>query len=110
LKIGPLPELPAPVQTAIYRLVQESLHNATRHSSASTVNLSLKAADGQIRLFVEDNGVGFDVPAAFAKPNAFGLTGMKERAALLGGDFQVRSQPGKGTRIEVRLPDPTRRL
>lgn len=110
LKIGPLPELPAPVQTAIYRLVQESLHNATRHSSASTVNLSLKAADGQIRLFVEDNGVGFDVPAAFAKPNAFGLTGMKERAALLGGDFQVRSQPGKGTRIEVRLPDPTRRM
>ncbi|MCL6543688.1 MAG: GAF domain-containing sensor histidine kinase [Bryobacteraceae bacterium] len=110
LKIGPLPQLPPPVQTAIYRLVQESLHNATRHSSASTIKLSLKAADRQISLNVEDDGVGFDVPAALAKPNAFGLTGMKERAALLGGEFQVRSQAGKGTRIEVRLPDPTRRM
>lgn len=110
LRLGPLPELPPQVQTAIYRLVQESLHNATRHSSASTVKVSLKAADRLISLNVEDDGVGFDVAAALAKPNAFGLAGMKERAALLGGDFQVRSQPGKGTRIEVHLPDQTRRM
>lgn len=110
LNLGPLPELPLPVQTAIYRLVQESLHNATRHSSASTINISLKAADGKIRLNVEDDGVGFNVEAALAKPDAFGLTGMKERAALLGGECRIRSRPGQGTRIEVRLPYQTRRL
>lgn len=110
LKLGSLPQLPLPVQTAIYRLVQESLHNATRHSSASTINISLKAADGEIRLNVEDDGVGFNVEAALAKPDAFGLTGMKERAALLGGECRIRSRPGQGTRIEVRLPYQTRRM
>jgi signal transduction histidine kinase len=102
--IGSLPRLPAQIQTAIYRLLQECLNNAVRHSSASTVNISLKSADEHISIEVVDDGKGFDVEAALAKPGAFGLTGMKERVALLGGDLRIRSRPGKGTRIRVRLP------
>jgi two-component system sensor histidine kinase UhpB len=102
--IGSLPRLPAQIQTAIYRLLQECLNNAVRHSSASTVNISLKSADEHISIEVVDDGKGFDLEAALAKPGAFGLTGMKERVALLGGDLRIRSRPGKGTRIRVRLP------
>jgi two-component system NarL family sensor kinase len=96
--------LPMPIQEVIYRVAQECLQNITKHSQATTVNLSLQAADKRIRLSVTDNGVGFEAETMGSKPMSFGLAGMRERAALLGGTLVVRSKPGKGTSVRLELP------
>ncbi|HRS75022.1 MAG TPA: GAF domain-containing sensor histidine kinase, partial [Anaerolineaceae bacterium] len=95
---------PKPVEVAAYRLAQEALHNAVRHSKASRINLSVVSADDALRLTVEDNGTGFCVEQALAKAGSLGLAGMRERVALLGGEFHLRSRPGHGTKISVLLP------
>jgi signal transduction histidine kinase len=92
------------VQEVIYRVTQECLQNILKHSGATHVNLSLRSADKSIRLRVSDNGAGFSTEEAFAKPMSFGLAGMRERVALLGGTLTVRSRPGKGAAIAVELP------
>jgi signal transduction histidine kinase len=104
LHAGPLRDVPPQTASAVYRLVQECLNNVTRHSSASCVNISVDSADGELRLVVEDDGIGFCVQEALAKRGSFGLAGMSERVALLGGEFHVRSLPGRGTRISIELP------
>jgi signal transduction histidine kinase len=96
--------LPRETATATFRLVQECFHNIAKHSRASTVNLSLHSTDELLRLNVEDDGVGFDVKAALEKQGSFGLAGMRERVALLGGKFEILSRPRRGTRISVELP------
>ncbi|MEO7652004.1 MAG: sensor histidine kinase, partial [Bryobacteraceae bacterium] len=96
--------LPRETEIITYRLVQECYNNIAKHSSASTVNIHLSSTDNVLELRVEDNGVGFEVEAALAKRNSFGLSGMIERVALLGGKFQIRSLPNRGTRIAVELP------
>ena len=87
-----------------YRLVQECFNNIAKHSSATTVNIHLTSTDHAVELRVEDNGVGFQVEEALERRNSFGLSGMMERVALLGGSFDVQSFPSKGTRITVQLP------
>jgi signal transduction histidine kinase len=62
------------------------------------------SADEELRISVEDDGIGFHVEEALAKPGSFGLTGMNERVALLGGKLQVDSRPRRGTRVSIRLP------
>ncbi|RPI11640.1 MAG: sensor histidine kinase, partial [Acidobacteriales bacterium] len=109
LHLAPPRELGEQAKTAIYRLVQECLSNVARHSSALNVNISVTSADGRIRLCVEDDGVGFRVEEAAAKRGSFGLAGMRERVALLGGKFHVHSQPGQGTRVCIGLPLPVKR-
>jgi len=96
--------LPREIEIATFRLVQECFHNIAKHSHASTVNLSLHSSDGLLRLCVEDNGAGFDVKTASEKPSSFGLAGMRERVALLGGKLEIASRPRHGTRISVELP------
>jgi signal transduction histidine kinase len=66
----------------------------------------LRSADGVLRLNVEDDGVGFQVEEALARRDSFGLAGIRERVALLGGRFDIRSSPGKGTKIKIELPIP----
>jgi len=88
----------------MFRLVQECFHNIAKHAEASTVNLSLKATDGLLRLNVEDNGVGFELKTALSKQNSFGLAGMRERVALHGGKFDIVSRLNRGTKILVELP------
>ena len=95
-------------QEVIYRVAQESLQNVTKHSQATYVRVSLRKADKFIRLSVTDNGAGFNAESARTKPMSFGLAGMRERAALLGGTLQVRSSPGKGTTVTVELPPVSR--
>jgi len=90
-KLGPLAKR---TEMIVYRLVQECFNNIAKHSMANTVNLSLSTADGYLRLNVEDNGVGFHIEEAFAKRESYGLSGMRERVALLGGTFQIESTPG----------------
>jgi signal transduction histidine kinase len=96
--------LPHETETAIYRVVQECYHNIAKHSGASHVNLLLRSTDTLLELNVTDNGTGFDVDGAVAQPKSFGLKGMRERVALLGGSLKIRSSPGHGATIAVRLP------
>jgi len=87
----------------LVRIACEAVANAARHSSASTVRVELRNGD-RIRLRVVDDGVGFDPgSAAPAGAGRFGLASMRERAAALGADFEIRSVPGTGTAVEVRL-------
>ena len=88
----------------IYRVAQEALHNAARHSRASHVNLSLRAADKTIKLSVADDGAGFDANTAPSRSLSFGLAGMRERAVQVGGRLRVRSAPGQGTAVTLELP------
>ena len=99
-----LPALPHEVEIATFRLVQECFHNIAKHSKASAVNLSVLCTDELLRLNVEDNGVGFELKAALQKQSSFGLAGMRERVALLGGSFAIRSRLEHGVRISVELP------
>jgi signal transduction histidine kinase len=92
------------VQEVIYRVAQESLQNIAKHSQATHVNLSLRSADEYVRLSVSDDGAGFCAETAVKKPMSFGLAGMRERAALLGGTLVLRSAPGKGTSVILQMP------
>mgnify|MGYP005838311267 CR=1 FL=1 len=104
LRMGRLPALGARTELLLYRLAQECLNNAAKHSGASAVNLSLRSADGEVRFLIEDNGAGFSDRAG--RPDSFGLAGMRERVALAGGRLVVESRPGEGTRIEANIPAP----
>lgn len=96
--------LPRETEIITYRLLQECFNNIAKHSSATTVNIHLSSTDQSVALRVEDDGVGFRVEEALERRNSFGLLGMMERVALLGGAFDVQSLPGKGTRIAIHLP------
>jgi signal transduction histidine kinase len=96
-------ELGQEVEIAIYRSVQESLHNISKHSQAKQCRLQLEVGGGQARLSVEDDGIGFPRPGN-TSGRTFGLVGMRERIAALGGKVRIRSQRGKGTRVRVVLP------
>jgi signal transduction histidine kinase len=110
LQVARLGRLPKRTETVLYRLVQECCNNIARHSAASDVNISIRTADGEVKLRVEDNGVGFKIEEALAKRGSFGLAGMRERVALLGGDCEIRSGPGQGTSIWIRLPIPSQEV
>jgi signal transduction histidine kinase len=89
-RLGPIPK---GLEVITYRLVQECLNNIAKHSFCSNVNISLSSADGKLRLCVEDDGVGFRVDEALQKQGSFGLAGIHERVALLGGHCEIDSRP-----------------
>ncbi|MEO6119464.1 MAG: GAF domain-containing sensor histidine kinase [Terriglobales bacterium] len=90
-------------ETALYRIVQEALHNVAKHAQASHVNVVMDRHEDGIHLLVEDNGVGI-FPKSNFRGNSFGLAGIKERVAMLGGKVRVTSLKGQGTRIEITVP------
>ena len=95
------------VEITIYRAVQEALTNISKHAAAATVSVILEREGDTLRLIVEDDGKGFDADAALlesAGGGRFGLLGMRERLALVGGTLEVESQPGSGTTIYARVP------
>ena len=107
LHLAKMGVLPQQVEVISYRLLQECFNNIGKHSGATHVNISLASADGKLRLVVDDNGVGFNIDEALAKRESFGLSGMRERVALLGGEFHVESRTEgtkKGTKISIELP------
>lgn len=87
----------------LFRILQESLTNITRYAQANRVDVSLGLRDGQFWLEVKDNGQGFD-PTAARQKKSYGLLGMQERAIALGGQVEIDSTPGQGTRISVTIP------
>lgn len=93
LQVGELGLLPKQLEVIVYRLVQECFNNIAKHSRCANVNISLRSADGVLRLLVEDDGVGFNVEEAFRKTGSFGLGGIRERVALLGGRCDISSRP-----------------
>jgi len=92
------------IETVLYRLSQEALTNALKHSQAKHFRLSIIKGYPQIIFLAEDDGIGF-VSNAFDQPkNGLGLLSMRERAAMLGGKFSLRASPGEGTRIRIEIP------
>lgn len=96
---GPVPDLPVDVELAIYRIAQEALTNAVRHARASEVTVSLNPTDRELELSVTDNGTGLpeDVTAGG------GVTGMRERAMLIGAELAIETVPGAGVAVTLRL-------
>ena len=96
--------LPSHLETAVFRIVQEALTNVARHAGVEEVTVRLWMDDSHLRVQVEDKGTGFDVAQALAACVSNGLSGMRERAELLGGEFTLESSRGSGTRLTVELP------
>ncbi|MGH2884566.1 MAG: HAMP domain-containing sensor histidine kinase, partial [Solirubrobacteraceae bacterium] len=94
-----LPAMASDVELAIYRIAQEALTNVMRHSTASEVTVALSRSDSELVLRVSDNGQG--LPEAVSEGG--GLTGMRERAMLIGGDLRIESDPGSGVAVSLRL-------
>lgn len=96
--------LPRPIETALYRCVQESLTNVARHARAKNVSIRIKQDNGHILVRVKDDGVGFDPEKQSISSDSIGLTGMQERVKLLSGQFSIDSSSGQGTSIMIRVP------
>jgi PAS domain S-box-containing protein len=97
-------DIPSPLKTVIYRILQEALNNVAKHSRADLIQLTLEKSDSRIELKIQDNGVGFDLAKTISlKPSqrGFGLASMRERAGLSGAAFDIVSTVGKGTVIRV---------
>jgi len=94
--------LPEEAETHLFRLAQEALTNVARHSGARNATVVLASQGGEVRLSIRDDGRG--LPAAGAGARGMGMIGMRARARSVGGDLSVRSKPGQGVEIEVRVP------
>jgi signal transduction histidine kinase len=101
----PVGRMGADSELATYRIVQEALSNAIRHSGASRVAVSLEAKDHVLRAEVRDDGRGFATDRPFSdEGQGLGLVGMRERARHVGATLEIDSAPGEGTRVRVTLP------
>jgi len=100
-------DMPNPVKTVIYRIMQEALNNISKHSKANLVNLTLQKDEDRIEFIIQDHGQGFDLNAVYSLKSSergLGLAGMKERTFLSGGSFSIESTRGKGTTIRASWP------
>lgn len=105
VELDPRPE--SHIETACFRIAQEALTNILKYAEATRIRVALELADGGLALEVSDNGGGFDVDAAtvaVSQGRSLGLIGMRERATLAGGHFELQSLPGKGTRVRAWMP------
>lgn len=98
--------MPPERELLMFRVVQEALRNVEKHARASAVKISVESKPGEIEVSIADDGKGFKI-AQLKKGDysgRVGLLGMRERAKLAGGSLDVTSQPGRGTRIAIRVP------
>jgi signal transduction histidine kinase len=98
---------PSDAQIIIYRIFQECLTNISKHAGASKVSIGIREENGHIVIVLEDNGSGFDldqVSARRGEGRGMGLAALDERARMLGGSLEIRTQPGHGTRITCVIP------
>lgn len=101
--------LPLAIESTLYRVVQEALTNVFKHANAGEVSVIIERHADEVRLIVEDDGVGFHLTEAPSEPQQtqqLGIIGMQERVALLGGTLTIESSPGSGTTIFARIPLP----
>jgi len=100
-------DIPEMSKVVIYRVLQEAMNNVAKHSDATRVRLNLVKKNNQIKLFVEDNGCGFDPEKKLAESKTvggFGLQDMSDRTMLCDGAFEISSEKGKGTTVHISLP------
>ena len=100
-------KLPADVQTAVYRIVQEAATNAVRHGKSQHVQVKLSCSPALLTIVICDDGVGFNVSKALRSGQdncPFGLLSIHERASLLGGEAAITSRPGQGTQVKANFP------
>ncbi len=95
-------QLPRGIEDHLFRIAQEALSNSLRHSRADKIELRLQRRQDYVRLFIRDNGVGFDMEVK--KSASYGIISMQERVNEIGGSIQILSAPGRGTRIDIRVP------
>jgi signal transduction histidine kinase len=95
-----LPPLSPDIEQSLYRVAQEAITNVVNHARAKNILVKLELNEGKIKLTVQDDGIGFN-PDKNGKSGHFGLTGIKERAKLVGGELNISSQPGNGTTIQL---------
>jgi two-component system sensor histidine kinase UhpB len=96
-----MPDLPSETELVIYRVAQEALTNAIRHAEATHITLSLRAAEDHIALRVRDDGRGIALPLP---GDTSGISGMRERALLIGAQLNIRSNAGAGTEVQLDVP------
>ena len=119
------PRFSSDIETALYRVIQEAIHNIARHAAARNVEIRLNMNNDLTSVSIIDDGIGFDLTELsietikeidskdFLSPDntrGLGLLGMQERIELLGGDLEIESTPGNGTQIHIRIPSEERRL
>ena len=95
-------QLPRGIENHLFRIVQEALSNALRHAKATKLSLKLHCQGETMRLLIQDNGVGFDLNER--KQTSYGLASMRERVNEIGGTLNIITAPGKGTKIDIRVP------
>jgi len=98
--------LPAPMETALYRVIQEALNNISKHAQATSVDIQLRASARRVRCSVVDDGVGFLPGEALTHScgRGLGLLGMREKLQPLGGVLKIESAPGRGTKLFITVP------
>ena len=104
--LGTERRLPEEVELVLFRITQEALRNVWRHSQATRAEITVEFNSEKTKITVSDNGKGFNLPEKIgdlARGGKLGLTGMQERAQLIGGTLSVQSQPGKGTSVTMEL-------
>jgi signal transduction histidine kinase len=104
---GDFNDLSPGLRRTIYRMAQEALANSARHSGADSAQICIHIAKDQVYINIEDHGHGFDVSSALERSHNrehFGLHGIQERVRAMGGEFEIISQPGAGTRVIITLP------
>jgi signal transduction histidine kinase len=101
---GKTRRLDSVVETVLFRVAQEALHNVVRHARIRTARITLIFQPQDITLKIEDSGSGFNPVQTFTPPRGWGLAGMRERVESVGGQLIIESKPGKGTIVEVAVP------
>jgi len=99
------PRLDQNVETTLFRIVQEALNNVAKHAGAQNVTITLAAKNSQVEITVADDGRGFNIERIYLSPEQprWGIISMRERAEAIGGDLRVESDPGKGTKVVVKV-------
>jgi signal transduction histidine kinase len=103
---GPAVRLAPEVEIALFRIAQEALNNVAKHARARRIEIAIEHANGECVMSVQDDGIGFDsVDDSLGKPRSgLGMVTMRERSQAVGGRFEVRATPGRGTQLTVRMP------
>jgi signal transduction histidine kinase len=101
---GSARRLDSVIETVLFRVAQEAIHNIVRHSQVRRARILLVYQSQEVTLKIEDSGVGFNPVQSFAPPRGWGLAGMRERVESVGGQLSIQSEPGAGTMVEVAVP------
>jgi signal transduction histidine kinase len=102
--------LPPEIETALYRIVQESLGNVVRHAHAQTASVLIECSEHKVRAIIEDDGIGFDSAVISATDGHLGLYSIRERAELLGGSLMIETEPSHGASLFVEIPLPSQEV